>query len=1203
MQDGTDSTDGSSIRPVSSLLSHFENMAGAKASGTSRPFPETPINMHTKRDSLAAQSVRSISRGSLDLPRPDSPWKSDPNAGPLNQRRTGERIGERTPRPTTPYASSRQRPTSMGPFSPARSPPAVTIDSPRSPDKLLKLDLSTPSLPRASEARTPTPAGSGWKASITAPGHYRNPSRPTTPGQDELKKPLNLLGPRSSERVSGTMKTPETEGPKPSKTLSMPPPINRAEKPKLAVRGSQSIEKRSGAASSLSPAIVCADEQVSPFSTPPSSDDEPPASTESRSAVNHPRIKSRREGYLERLPTHNAIDRRRTIQSPATSRIQHHPEPKHLPSGFPQNTMSDIPEHRPGLPPRREVEKNGSHAIDASHRSADSPPRQPLRSSLPSTTLVAESTSGFLPPPRRTKPSISSLGAAASETIRGNASDRLSPNVHNEKLPAPRSPNPPKTPGNGDEDSDEAEVSPGVVPPALAEYPDSSQTNRRRPFLKKGQREISMKYDARLFAICSEYVCTTGHLTRVWNTVTGELLMSLSHGETVKITSLAFKTTTNPDREGSLLWLGTNYGDIHEVNISEKVIDFTKSSAHTRREVIKIYRQAKEMWSLDDEGRLHVWPPDELGSPNLRYSPHSFRVPTGHTCSLVVGQQLWLACGKDIRVFQPSSAQNLPFQPLARPLSQGNAGEVTSATLINSQPDRVYFGHNDGKVTMYSRSDYACLGVVNVSLYKINSLSGVGDCLWAAYNTGMIYVYDTNCYPWKVKKDWHAHDDPVLSIMVDQHSIWKIDRLQVASFGVDNMIRLWDGTLQEDWLGRLYLCTFKERTLSDIFTLETEMQRHDVEYCDFREVQALVVTWNAGASKPTDLRHDEKDANFFRDVLRVRDPPDLIVFGFQELVDLEDKKLTAKSFFKGSKKKDASEHEHMSRQYRAWRDYLTRSIEEHMALDQPYHLLHTASMVGLFTCVFIKASERARVRNLCASEVKRGMGGLHGNKGALITRFVLDDTSFCFVNCHLAAGQSQTISRNNDVTAILECPALPGERDPTVRTDTFIGGGDGTMILDHEICILNGDLNYRIDTMGRDTVVTTIKQNNLSKLLERDQLLLSRKRNPAFRLRAFNESPITFAPTYKYDVGTDSYDTSEKRRAPAWCDRLLYRGNGRIKQLEYKRHELRLSDHRPVSGTFRIKIKAISPKKRIVIWERCQRRFEEVKQKLADEAK
>ena len=158
------------------------------------------------------------------------------------------------------------------------------------------------------------------------------------------------------------------------------------------------------------------------------------------------------------------------------------------------------------------------------------------------------------------------------------------------------------------------------------------------------------------------------------------------------------------------------------------------------------------------------------------------------------------------------------------------------------------------------------------------------------------------------------------------------------------------------------------------------------------------------------------------------------------------------------------------------------------------------------------------------------------------------------------------------------------------------------MIMDHEICILNGDLNYRIDTMGRDTVVKAVKANNLSRLLERDQLLVSRRRNPNFRLRAFNEAVITFAPTYKYDVGSDKYDTSEKHRSPAWCDRLLYRGAGRIKQLQYQRHELRISDHRPVSGTFKMRIKSISPEQRLTTWQQCEERFQKVKRRLAREA-
>lgn len=33
---------------------------------------------------------------------------------------------------------------------------------------------------------------------------------------------------------------------------------------------------------------------------------------------------------------------------------------------------------------------------------------------------------------------------------------------------------------------------------------------------------------------------------------------------------------------------------------------------------------------------------------------------------------------------------------------------------------------------------------------------------------------------------------------------------------------------------------------------------------------------------------------------------------------------------------------------------------------------------------------------------------------------------------------------------------------------------------------------------------------------------------------AYQEGPILFRPTYRYDVGTDNYDTSEKMRIPAW---------------------------------------------------------------------
>lgn len=157
------------------------------------------------------------------------------------------------------------------------------------------------------------------------------------------------------------------------------------------------------------------------------------------------------------------------------------------------------------------------------------------------------------------------------------------------------------------------------------------------------------------------------------------------------------------------------------------------------------------------------------------------------------------------------------------------------------------------------------------------------------------------------------------------------------------------------------------------------------------------------------------------------------------------------------------------------------------------------------------------------------------------------------------------------------------------------------MILDNESCILNGDLNYRIDGMGRDTVVSAVQQHSYAKLLDRDQLLVSRQKQPGFRLRNFHEGQITFAPTYKYDAGTDTYDTSEKRRTPAWCDRILYRG--KIRQLEYRRHEVRVSDHRPVSSRFIISVKNIRQDARSQCWKQSKQRFAEMKREVADRAK
>ncbi|CAK7229285.1 hypothetical protein SCUCBS95973_007169 [Sporothrix curviconia] len=66
-------------------------------------------------------------------------------------------------------------------------------------------------------------------------------------------------------------------------------------------------------------------------------------------------------------------------------------------------------------------------------------------------------------------------------------------------------------------------------------------------------------------------------------------------------------------------------------------------------------------------------------------------------------------------------------------------------------------------------------------------------------------------------------------------------------------------------------------------------------------------------------------------------------------------------------------------------------------------------------------------------------------------------------------------------------------------------------------------------------------QATLDSLLPHDQLSCVIKDRKAF-YNGWREGRITFLPSYKYDVGTVGlFDSSEKRRAPSWCDRILYR--------------------------------------------------------------
>lgn len=119
-------------------------------------------------------------------------------------------------------------------------------------------------------------------------------------------------------------------------------------------------------------------------------------------------------------------------------------------------------------------------------------------------------------------------------------------------------------------------------------------------------------------------------------------------------------------------------------------------------------------------------------------------------------------------------------------------------------------------------------------------------------------------------------------------------------------------------------------------------------------------------------------------------------------------------------------------------------------------------------------------------------------------------------------------------------------------------------------------MNYRID-QRRDNIVASVKAGDWESLLHHDQLLKEIKYNRGCRLRIFTEGPIHFPPTYKYDRRSNEYDSSDKGRAPAWCDRVMWRSAipARVEQLHYRRYEANVSDHRPISSGFKLTVKNV----------------------------
>lgn len=355
------------------------------------------------------------------------------------------------------------------------------------------------------------------------------------------------------------------------------------------------------------------------------------------------------------------------------------------------------------------------------------------------------------------------------------------------------------------------------------------------------------------------------------------------------------------------------------------------------------------------------------------------------------------------------------------------------------------------------------------------------------------------------------------------------------------------------------------------------------EFTQFRPATLFLGTWNVNAKgKDYEALDDWLCADWGK-----AGSPDLVAVGFQEIVD-----LNAVNVAVDNKTQQRSQF---------WSEHILGTLNRR----EPYVLVMQRSMVGLLVCVYCKAGHHQRVRYVSSASVGVGVMGMMGNKGGVSVRLQFYDSTMVFVCTHLAAHRENVTGRNADFANVLNKTNFDvGEEAirEVIRSGSlshWVIGSSTVGVTDHDMVFWLGDLNYRIDeSMMTEKVLQLAEKGVLDELRTLDQLNVERAAGRVFE--GFEEAPLHFRPTYKYQPGTHMYEQrpDKKLRAPAWCDRILWMAQEPqfVQQLTYNRSEMpNCSDHKPVYSTMRVTVKDVIHPKREAIYDELMKlldRFE-----------
>ncbi|KAA8532178.1 hypothetical protein F0562_006680 [Nyssa sinensis] len=430
----------------------------------------------------------------------------------------------------------------------------------------------------------------------------------------------------------------------------------------------------------------------------------------------------------------------------------------------------------------------------------------------------------------------------------------------------------------------------------------------------------------------------------------------------------------------------------------------------------------------------------------------------------------------------------------------------------------------------------------------VQSFCTYGSRIWVGYVSGMVQVLDLEG---NLIAGWVAHSSPVIKLVVGAGYVF--------SLAIHGGIRGWNIT--------------SPGPIDNI--LRSELAGKEQLYTRRENVKILVGTWNVGQGRAS---HDSLMSWLGSTVSDVG----IVVVGLQEV------EMGAGFLAMSAAKETVGLEGSSIGQW--WQDTIGKTLDEGSTFER----VGSRQLAGLLIAIWVRKDLRTHVGDLDVAAVACGLGRAIGNKGGVGLRLRVHDRIMCFVNCHLAAHLEAVNRRNADFDHIfrtmvfsrsshlsnspagmmlylfLSCSlafstylfwllyssglSLVFSLAAGVSSAVQMPRGTNIPVINPEegkpdlaeadMVTFFGDFNYRLFGISYDEARDFVSQRCFDWLREKDQLRAEMKAGKVFQ--GMREGLIRFPPTYKFErgkAGLGGYDSGEKKRIPAWCDRILYRDN------------------------------------------------------------